>query len=406
MNIPIVHFKTLKETYATWDMMKDNLASDGLRLITSSETGLVVVRYAKESADNVVNPLFRSVIFDTETRNVVCFAPPKAVEGVPPVNVPFTQVEDFVDGCMLQVFMTAKDTNTIHLATRTQIGAMNTFYSKKTFAQLFEECLAQTPIRTLEALKGVMSTQLRTLGAAAVFGSFVIQHHEHRVVYKYKSPDLSMVHFGWTAEDGTVNVQENSELWAHELKRLQIPRYPLESFSSDEECKALMRRTAVQNGFLWQGLVFKDGKGNRWRVRSTSYMMLRGLRGAEATPVERFLRLRSSGKVTEYLKHYSEERDEFWQLETTLRARTNDILRAYEAFAKMHSVSFAELPPAYKPGVHMLHALYLGSLRAEKVPIRLSHAISTVNAMKNFEQRRLIDAAPLGELASKPPAVV
>lgn len=406
MNIPITYFKELKDTNATWDALKDSLVSNGLRLITSSEVPFVVARYAKESSNNVVNPLFRSVIFDSTTNTVVSFAPQKAFEGAPPVNTPFTQVEDFVDGCMLQVFMTTNDPNTIHLATRTQIGAMNAFYSKKTFAQLFEECLAMTPIRTMEALKNIMSAQLTAFGAYSVFASFVIQHPEHRVVYKYKTPDLSMVHFGWTAIDGTVNLQEDSQSWDPQLKRLQIPRYPVESFASDEECTALMRRTAVQNGFCWQGLVFKDGKGNRWRTRSTSYIMLRGLRGAEATSVERFLRLRKAGKVVDYLKHYSEERDDFWQLETTLRARTNDILRAYEAFAKMHSVSFTELPSAYKPGVHMLHALYLNTLRLEKVPVRLANVISIVNSMKTFEQRRLIEAEPLGELATKAPVVV
>jgi hypothetical protein len=402
MNIPITYFKELKDTNVTWDALKDTLVSNGLRLIASSETPFVVARYVKESPNNLVNPLFRSVIFDSLTNTVVSFAPSKAVEGAPPVNTSFTHVEDFVDGCMLQVFMTANDLNTIHLATRSQIGAMNAFYSKKTFAQLFEECLANTPIRNYDALKSIMSAKLTALGARAVFGSFVIQHPEHRVVYKYKSPDLSMVHFGWTAEDGTVNLEEDSQTWDPQLKRLQIPRYPVESFSSDEEYTALMRRTAVQNGFLWQGLVFKDGKGNRWRTRSTSYMMLRTLRGAEATSVDRFLRLRKAGKIVDYLKHYSEERDVFWTLETALRARTNDILKAYEAFAKMHSVSFAQLPPAYKPGVHMLHALYLATLRAEKVPVRLANAISIVNSMKTFEQRRLIEAEPLGELATKP----
>jgi len=97
--------------------------------------------------------------------------------------------------------------------------------------------------------------------------------------------------------------------------------------------------------------------------------------------------------VIEYLKHYAEERKEFWDYETALRERTADALAAYVAVHKAHSLKFAELPLEYKPVVHLLHVEYLDTLRAKKHTVQLSTAIRIVNMLKDFEQRRLIGAA-------------
>jgi hypothetical protein len=230
--------------------------------------------------------------------------------------------------------------------------------------------------------------------ATSAFASFVLQHPEHRIVEKLHSPDLNIVHVGTVNSVGTVVLCEHSSEWLPPLRRLQIPSYPVKLFHTDEDIQSLMRRTAVQNGFRWQGLVFKDGVGGRWRMRSPNYMMLRTLRGAEANPVDRFLRLRSEGKVTDYLKHYGDERKDFWDYETALRERTANALVAYVAVHKAHRIKFNELPVEYKPVVHLLHVEYLNTLRAQKQTVQLSHAIRIVNSLKTFEQRRLISAEP------------
>jgi hypothetical protein len=410
MNVSIDEFKRLNEAYPDWNSLNKYLDDLKMRTIVSENNpGLAILRYVKGvstmDVPGLKTSLFRSVVMNTETNTVVCLAPPKAEGGLPPLNTPLTAVEDFLDGFMMQGFMTAENPVLV-LATRTQLDGNNTFYSKKTFAQLFEECLAQTPLRTLEALADIFRQQLQLLGAASVFGSFVVQHPDHRIVTKHRSPDLNMVHFGWTMPDKMVYLQESSELWSPALKRLQIPRYPISdtdsnAFQSEEEITNLMRRTSVNNGFCWQGLVFKDGTGRRWKLRTNSYTMLRTLRAGEATSVERFLRLRKQGKVVEYLKHYSEERELFWSFESTLRARTNDILSCYNSFAKERSVKFADLATPYKPGVHMLHNHYLTVLRPKNAgSIKLANAISIVNSMKPFEQRRLIEAEPLAPVVA------
>lgn len=406
MNVSMNEFQRLKSIYPDWASLKEYLVSEAnLRIIESEDApGLAVVRYvadkSKMDCKTIDVSFFRSIIVNTETNNIVCVAPPKSEKDLPPLNVEINLVEDFVDGCMIQAFLTKN--GSLELATRTQIGAKNTFYSKKSFACLFEEGLASTPIRTLNALKEILTERLTSIGprTSAVFASFVIQHPDHRIVMKYRTPDLCMVHFGWSNDDGSVVIEENADAWVPSLRRLQISRYPISedssttrSFTSVEEIHALVRRASVVGGFCWQGLVFKDGKGKRWKVRSKSYLYLRALRGGEALPIERFLRLRRTGKVVEYLKHYGEERDVFWNFEQTLRTQTNNVLKAYEDVNKTRVKTFADLNPVYKPAVFLLHNYYLTMLRPEKKgSIRLNDAIHVVNEMKAFEQRRLLEA--------------
>ena len=397
MSVILNHFESLRDRFPTWSELKPFLTSaeGGSLRVVESESGdpYVVIRYVKGESQFTVpgTGLFRSVAWDTVNNRPVCMAPAKANDGSAPLNTSFTSIQDFLDGVMIQAFVTSAEPTVLRVRSRTKMGANTGFYSKKTFSEMFSECLAATPIRTTDAL---LMHLRETMGEnTSAFASFVLQHPEHRIVEKLHSPALNIVHVGTVATTGTVTLMEQSSEWLPALRRLQIPSYPIKMFHSDDEIQTLMRRTAVQNGFRWQGLVFKDGTGARWRMRSPGYMTLRSLRGAEANPVDRFLRLRSQGKVVEYLKHYADERKDFWDYETSLRARTADALTAYVSVHKAHSLKFSELPVEYKPVVHLLHVDYLNNLRGKKHTVQLSNAIRVVNTLKDFEQRRLIGAA-------------
>jgi hypothetical protein len=398
MSIVLNHFENLRNRFPAWSELNAFLKSPeggSLRVIESGEP-YIIIRYVKsESNFNVVGTdLFRSVVWDTVNNRPVCMAPQKANNGGVPLNTELASIQDFVDGVMIQAYVTSSEPTVLRLCSRTKMDANTGFYSKKTFAEMFAECLATTPVRTSDALLMLLRETMSNAEADSAFASFVIQHPEHRIVQKLHMPDLNIVHVGTVSSTGTVNLMEGSSEWLSPLRRLQIPSYPIKIFHSEEDVQNLMRRTAIQNGFRWQGLVFKDGTGGRWRMRSSNYMLLRNLRGAEAKSLDRFLRLRSEGKVTDYLKHYADERKEFWEYETALRERTADSLVGYSAVHKAHTIKFSELPLEYKPVVHLLHVEYLNSLRPKKQSVQLSTAIHVVNKLKDFEQRRLISAQP------------
>jgi hypothetical protein len=379
-------FQTLVQRFPTWAELRPHLESaEGgkLRVIQEEGARLAVIRYVKGRSDvNKCGP-FRSVVWDTETQRPLCVAPVKAREGMPPVNKELVATEDFVDGFMVNAFL--DPAGQLRIATRSQLDGANSFYSSKTFAQLFDEALATTPFVDRDGLRQALAAYA-TDGTA--FVSFVVQHPEHRIVVKPIAPALYVVQMG-----SATQLSVSPLTWPAPFARLQVPSYPVRTFHSEDEVRDLLQRTSVQRGWRWQGLVFKDTNGDRWRLRTPTYTMLRELRGSEATGVERFLRLRSEGKVMEYLKHYGEERQEFWQFEQTFRARTSEVLAAYSDVHKSHKVAFKDLPAALQPAVFQLHLKWRNELRERGFKVRIQNAIDVVNHLRDFEQRRLMEAA-------------
>ena len=386
MSVRVNHFESLRQRYPTFDELRAYLESaegGSLRWIDAGDCG--IFRYKTDKTADV----FRSVVWNKELNVPLCVAPFRAKEGLPPIGTQLSATEDFADGFMMNAWVGSD--GILKLATRTRIGADNSFYSEKTFGEMFGECIANTGLKTLDTLRKELE-QLREENTAA-FVSFVIHHPDHRVVAKTVHAGLNVIHTGLVSKTGFVSISERATNWPQSFARLQVPSYPTRIFHSEQEVQDFLRHTSVQKGWRWQGLVFKDGQGGRWRLRTPTYTMMRELRGAEATNMERFFRLRTDKKVVEYLKHYSEDRDEFWKYEQTLRARTNDILLAYADVHKGHSIAFKDLPEAYKPGVFTLHVKWLEELRPKGFKVRLQNAIEVVNGLRDFEKRRLMEAA-------------
>ena len=378
-------FRTLRTTYPTWLELKAYLTSEeggNLRVIddTGNNSPYAMIRIGKQVSAAVAQ--FRSIVWDKEGHRPVCIAPFKSCEGTPPTGVRL-RINEFIDGFMVNTFL-CPSTGNLCVATRTQLGGGNTFYGAKTFGQMFDDALAATPLKG----RGAIATAL----AGGGFASFVVQHPDHRVVAKVDRPSLKVVHVGRTEEDGAVHLSLDPMAWPESLRCLAVEAAEKE-YATVEAIQDTMTRMSIQEGWRWQGLCYHDDQGHRWRLRSPTYTMLRDLRGGEGAAVDRFLRLRSEGKVGEYLKHYGEDRQSFWGYEAALRASTTSVLSAYADCHKTHKLGFKELPEAFRPAVYILHVKWLQELRPKGFSVRQQNAVEVVNGLRLFEQRRLLEAS-------------
>jgi hypothetical protein len=168
-------------------------------------------------------------------------------------------------------------------------------------------------------------------------------------------------------------------------------------------------------GFAWQGMVYQElASGRRWRLRNSAYVAVRTLRGAEANPMERFLRLRSQGTMKKYLEHFRDESNQMWAFEQTLRQRSQELYTAYNEMNKLKTKTMKQLPYCLRPHVYALHGLYLASLPkdgsrapADKVvPILKQRVVQYVNELPLDEQLKLMqgDRVPLAPVAAPAPA--
>lgn len=389
MSYQITTFQELKTSYPTWDTLQTYLTSpEGGTIRSVGQERYRILRYTKGISDLKVphGKWMRSVVWDTQANLPVCVAPPKAENGDPPTGGMVYTAEDFMDGMMINVFRTVDAPNELQIATRTQIGAGGKFYSEKTFAQLFEEALVAMNLTKDDILNHMFGVSEMFPSS---FASLVLQHPEHRVVARCGSPRLWIVHSGVVSQSGAVSINELPVEWPD---RFKIPLSTM-TFYDESALSNHFDSTCKERGWFYQGMVFKDSKGNRWRMRNPNYLYLRSLRGSEATSVERFLRLRSESKVTEYLKHYGEDRQTFWDFEQTLRAKTQEVFDSYCAVHKSHEKKLEDLPWAIKPCVFKLHSHYLEHLRPNNEKVYMKHAVELVNNLALYEQKRLLTAS-------------
>ena len=211
MSFALNHFRDLAEQYTTWEKLSDYLQSPAggkLRIISYPADKLAIIRYVKGVSDmnSEYVRMFRSVVWSTETNRPVCVAPVKAE----PSNIRAPEkgrywVSEFVDGVMVNVFRIG-DGNP-QIVTRTNLGGHNTFYTKKTFGEMFREA-------TPEDIDWKDVLQPNT------FVSCVVQHPDHKVVSQIRALRIEVTQYGSVNTDGCVTIQVTPAGWPTSLRGL------------------------------------------------------------------------------------------------------------------------------------------------------------------------------------------
>jgi hypothetical protein len=404
MSFTTTTFSELSNKYSSWDALRIFLMSaEGgkLRVLSSENDDLAIIRYTKGVSDFSVShvPLFRSVVWNKVTNSPVSVAPFKALQGNPTANTE-VRITDFVDGTMFHTFRTEAG---VRIATRTSLDARGTFYSSRSFADLFEDSFKNV---------GGSSAFLESVLEVGEFASFVLQHPEHKTVAPLAQPRVYVTYFG-RCEAAQAAGADGKDLFLTALpsewpERL-APFAPQvfeenKTFADSKDAFHLMRSKSTSLGFTWQGMVFQDlTSGNRWRLRNSAYVAVRTLRGSEANSLERFARLRAQGNMKKYLEHFRDESNQMWAFEQTLRQRTQELYTAYNEMNKLKTKTMKQLPYCLRPHVYALHGLYLASLpkdgtRAANVtPILKERVVAYVNDLSIEEQVKLLegDRVPL-----------
>ena len=386
MTYSIDYFRSWSKDFTTWEALRSWLQSaegGSLRVVEPRDTHYALVRYVKGQS-NIEAPHVRwcrSVVVNKNTLRPVCVAPPKgfAVTGETMENV--TVAEEFVDGTMLNLFREGQG-DQLQLATRSRIGGGGKFYDGGlTFKQMFDAALAENGVKSSSAILPAASDTKVT-----VFTSTVIQHPSNRIVRQITKPSFVIVHQGWTDSEGTVYIEEDPEAFHCEAEGdfFEVQPYTLASLRGAKSVESWVAQQAQERGFGWQGVVLKDGKGNRWRARSQVYETVRRIRGNESSAEDRFARLRKTRATEQYLAFYPEDRETFYELEGRLRKNTRQLSHFYGDVFRAKKTPYYELPWPYKHHVSVLHNLYKDTLKKEGKKITLEEVIKYINGL-SFE---------------------
>ena len=374
-------FLQLSRQYPSWSSLCQHLESEEGGKLRCIEVGdYAIVRYVKGVSDltNAGVRHFRSVVWDTRTNRPVCVAPVKAQTGEPPAGSPL-RVMDFVDGVMINVFQDAS--GVVNYATRTNLGASNSFYTKKTFAEMLDDCLAP--------VGGAHSFFSRVLQPGQ-FASFVMQHPDHKTVGQIAVPRLTCIHVGSVSEDGGVKFDVDPNLWPSSFYSYAVPVYEQTEVLAESKDAWKFIKTYQGKGHTWQGVVFLDtATGQRWRLRNSDFVKVRTLRGPEADSFARYLRLRTTGQMKQYLQYFREESNRMWAYENLWRETTQALFDSYVQMHKLKQKTMKELPLPLRPHVYALHGKYLASLPTPQA-ITKSTVIEYVNSLAIEDQLKMV----------------
>jgi hypothetical protein len=389
LQIEISIYKDLIVRYPIWEDLQKYLESDegGLFKFTDKDNdGLCIIRYEKGVTNMELShsKWFRSVVWNTNTNKPVCIAPPKASIQ----DFPYSTFKDIVDkgvvcqefheGFMINCFRVIGD-ETLHITSRSKLNAAGKFYSNKSFRELFIEAYMNTlelsdyDKTNIENNSHIISSPDSSKNEVAVFCSFLVQHNEHKIVKNIGQNRVYIIQKGRVYKDGFVIIDdtpdnnENMIISPIEINQqlikgtyAQIAANDCEEYS---EVQKWIKNFLLERGWEFQGLVFKDTFGNRWRFRSEKYSAVKALRGNSPSIIERFSQLYTQNLISKYLEYYSEE-----TIDMTIYMMFMDIIvkNLYDNYIDLHITKekkSCDIDKMFLPHLYSIHGIYLSQLK-------------------------------------------
>ena len=359
-------FSALRETYPTWGAFRAYMESEeggGFRIVEEHPSGLCLLRYEKGGSSMALPhaPWCRSILWDRVTHLPVSIAPPKACHE----EIPYATMggameagavcQEMIDGWMIQAFRRVGDP-TLYLTSRSHLHATGTFYSPRSFRELFLESYLGTT-GTEETLQAdpFFESPCVEKGETAVFYSFLVQHTDHRVVSPIKKNRALLIHKGVVHATGHVTITDDP------LSVMGLPQ----AVGVDPATPFASWNAAHLSALSWenQGIVWKDRAGSRWRYRSPAYELVRSLRGNHASAVDRYAQLYTQNLAQTYLQYFFEDSVPFSFFRALLQRISKEIFQAYLDVHVYRNTTRDKVLALYHPHLYHLHHIYRTQLR-------------------------------------------
>jgi hypothetical protein len=379
-------FKELIEKYPTWNELSKYLESEegGLfRIVDKNNKGFCLIRYEKGVSKMSLShsKWFRSVVWNTQLNRPMCMAPPKAnanefpYKTVKEVEEAGVICQDFLEGFMINCFRVVGD-DTLYITSRSKLDATGKFYSEKTFRELFLEAFMNTkdcPVYS-DTVVQFNSSDIRTPNSSkneiAVYYSFLVQHKEHRIVKKNDSNRVYVVQSGIVYDDGRVEINDcpDSEINLSLNRTVFKGSYAqalsdVSDVSPVSEIQKSISKFLMTKDWQYQGVVFKDNKGNRWRFRSDKYNYVKTLRGNSSSVVDRYAQIYTQNLINEYLQYYTED-TMFMTVQFLYINYITTML--YSLYVDVHitkTKTATDVDKILQPHLYRIHGIYLSQLK-------------------------------------------
>lgn len=268
----------------------------------------------------------RGAVIDTLTNKVVCLPPVKSVEYDTisgDSSYLGSEIQYLIDGTMINLFYHKEWL----LSTRSEIGGRNKWTNKKSFKQMFEDCLDK-------------NFDYDKLDKDYCY-SFVMRHKDNRNVSPIKENKLFLVE--------AYNLNKNERLNLTKVN-LDIEKINNISFNNLNEF----------NSYEIKGYTIKDGN-KRYKKINPLFEKVKDLKPNMNNDFLNYIELRKNGNLKEYLRYFSEYSKSFDEYRNKIHKLSNELYNNYKNCYVFKTIERKEIPYHLKPLTDDIHRNYLNT---------------------------------------------
>lgn len=326
--------------------------------------------------------LFRS--FVCKNNNILCFAPPKSVnfEQFTSSHIESECVaEEYVEGTMINLFYDIEQQDW-EIATKTTVGGKVNYFNtnKMFFRQMFLEACNEANL------------EFDSLNKKLCY-SFVMQHPNNYIVIPLTETKLYLVAcYKINNSNKTIQVIDVKSI-KNDFNNIKI-YYPRQyTFDNFEQLDDIVANLHMDS---YVGLmIHHHSTGERTKLRNFKYEYVKKLRGNQAKLQFRYLELRVSKQIKEYLYYFPESTYLFNKYETELHNFTNNLYKYYVNCFILKKIKLKDYPYEYRLNMYELHNKYINILKPKKQTITKNYVIDYINSLPpaklmyviNYEKR-------------------
>ena len=331
--------------------------------------------------------LFRSVIFDLETKNMLCYSPPKSltVKQFYDNLSDDVLVQEFVEGTMINLFFY---NDQWHISTRGNIGGHCKFYQNEeipTFYEMFENVSRYVKLNYDKLLKNYCYC-------------FVMQNTKNRIVKSILKDNLYFITaYNIDNKENDIFVKQLDSEELNFVKQVIFKdtdiKYPeeygiisKESFQS-EMMDYIDLYASRNTKYNLMGVVFKDkNTGNFIKFRNPNHKEIHDLKGNHCKIQYIYLDLRKQNAVDKYLRYYPEDRSTFTFLRKIVHSYTKKLYENYVECYIQKRKPLKEWPYEFRIHMFNIHQKYLNELKENKKYINMHIVIQYFNDLHPSQQ--------------------
>ena len=325
---------------------------------------------------------FRSIIFDKHS-NIVSFSPSKSIDYdtfTGSNTIENVVIEEFIEGTMINVYWDSI-VNEWVTSTKSTIGANSMFFKNHsnpiTFKKLFEETCNEVKLDINDLDKQICY-------------SFVFQNPKNKIVNQITDHKIYLIE-AYILENTTCVIKrcnnlENILSNLPDETKVCIPN-KLDFINKDgidmkswDDVKTYIN--SLQTPEL-MGLVAKNDKGERLKIRNPMFEYVRQLRGNQPKIEFHYITLRKNDQIEIFLQFYPEFKEDFEMFEQKITGFITQLHTYYVQSFVLKKILYKDLPYRFKSHVSNLHNYYKNDLRPQKLTIQRHHIDSYVKYIPN-----------------------